>query len=415
MAGMRIVLVGAGGRGGVYADELADTAAGLAAIVDPRPEWRDSVADRHGVPVSARFASLAELATSPLAGEIDGAINATPDRAHADTAAQIVEVGWPMLLEKPVGVTGDELDALARLVSPSTPPIAVAHVLRYTTFYRALRAEIASGVVGTVTSVTHHENLWFNHFAHSFVRGNWGNSASSSPFVLAKCCHDLDLFRWLFDDEFQSVVSSGDLGHYVADNRPADAPPRCTDGCTVDCRYDARPLYLHDRDHWPANTIAPPSADPLAARRHALEAGPYGRCVYGCDNDAPDRQVASFSTTSGAVMTLVISGHHHEETRLTHIDGTDGSIMARFGRHPSIEVHPHRGTSRSVDLDGGGSGGHGGGDAGIVAHFLDLVADPTQRSGSDLLDAIPSHRAALAAEEARATGRRVAISVGTSA
>ena len=346
-------------------------------------------------------------------------INATSDRAHAETAAAVVDAGWPMLLEKPVGVTTNELDELSKLAADrSTPPIAVGHVLRYTSFYQALRETVASGVVGQVTSVTHNERLWFNHFTHSFVRGNWGNEERSSPFILAKCCHDLDLFRWLFDDEFASVVSTGGLGHFLPVNRPKGAPARCTDGCEVDCVYDARPLYLHDRDRWPASTITPPGAssrdsdDLIAARQSALETGPYGRCVFACDNDVPDRQVVAFTMASGAVMTLVVSGHHHEEVRSTTIDGTAGSIVARFGRASSIEVHPHSGMPYSVDLGAAHLGGHGGGDAGIVAHFLDLVADPSRPSGSGLADAVPSHRAALAAEEARHTGRRVAVSVG---
>jgi predicted dehydrogenase len=35
------------------------------------------------------------------------------------------------------------------------------------------------------------------HSAHSYVRGNWRNLAESSPMILAKYCHDLDIMNWL--------------------------------------------------------------------------------------------------------------------------------------------------------------------------------------------------------------------------
>ncbi len=315
-----------------------------------------------------------------------------------------------MLLEKPIAPVREEVLDLADLAArPGAPPVVVAHVLRYTAFYQALRDVLRTGVVGRVLRVDHQENLWFNHFAHSYVRGNWAVEANSSPFILAKCCHDLDLFAWLFDDQFVAATSVGGLDHFRAQNRPPAAPDRCTDGCEVSCLYDARALYLNKRDAWPANTIAPEPSQ--AARQVALETGRYGRCVYACDNDVPDRQTAAFEMRSGAIMTLGISGHHHEETRITTIDGTNGTIWARFGSKPRIEVFGHgKGLVESIDPSKRADrGGHGGGDTGLMRDFVKVVTEPGHKSASGLATAIPSHMAALAAEEARRTGCRVLV------
>lgn len=401
-------MLGAGGRGTIYAAHALDHPEDMSvfAVIDPRAEWRERLADRHGLAGNARFSSWDAFAASSLSAGAEAVVNATPDRVHAHTAREVLAAGLPMLLEKPIAPTVDDVcDLAARAAAPGSPTVVVGHVLRHTPFYQALRELVGSGSVGRVVHVTHRENLWFNHFAHSFVRGNWGSAAVSSPFILAKCCHDLDLFTWLFDDGFDSVSSTGALGHFRPEHRPTRAPERCTDGCREDCLYDARPLYLHERDHWPANTITPfvAAETAIADRRRALESGPYGRCVYSSDNDVPDHQVATFEMTSGATMTLVISGHHHEETRVTHIEGTLGTISARFGTSPFIELARH-GSGTVERLVPELRAGHGGGDAALMADFVKVVTDPAHESDSTLATAVPSHLAALAAEASRISG-----------
>ena len=55
---------------------------------------------------------------------------------------------------------------------------------------------------------------------HSYVRGNWRNSEETSPMILAKSCHDLDLISWLMDEPCTAVSSFGSLLHFKAENAP---------------------------------------------------------------------------------------------------------------------------------------------------------------------------------------------------
>ena len=47
--------------------------------------------------------------------------------------------------------------------------------------------------------------------AHSFVRGNWRNDQLSSPIIMQKSCHDLDILLWLTDAHCTKVAAFGSL------------------------------------------------------------------------------------------------------------------------------------------------------------------------------------------------------------
>src|SRR5437762_1872787 len=122
---------------------------------------------------------------------------------------------------------------------------ALAHVLRYAPFFTAIREILASDHLGAIVSVDWRENLIYWHFAHSYVRGNWGKKAEGGPMILTKCCHDLDLLVWMFGRCVQ-VSSSGSLTHFTRDAVGPEIPGRCTDGCPIaaSCPYFAPRVYL---------------------------------------------------------------------------------------------------------------------------------------------------------------------------
>ena len=203
-------------------------------------------------------------------------------------------------------------------------------------------------------SVNHNENLWYLHQAHSFVRGNWGNTARAAPMILAKCCHDLDYLLWLLGETCVSLSSVGSTQVYRRDRPPVgttvpiltgvEPPERCTDGCpiTEECPYYAPRIYL--RDDTESFMIRAISAGlSYEARLHALKTGPYGRCVYRCDNDVVDHQVVTMNFPSGATATLTMQGFSHVEGRTTRIDGTRATLLANEARREIIVQDHHAG------------------------------------------------------------------------
>ena len=80
-------------------------------------------------------------------------------------------------------------------------------MLRYTPIYQKVKELLDEGVIGDVVSIMASENVGWYHQAHSFVRGNWANSKETSPMILQKCCHDMDLYLWLADKKCESLTS----------------------------------------------------------------------------------------------------------------------------------------------------------------------------------------------------------------
>jgi predicted dehydrogenase len=285
----------------------------------------------------------------------------------------------------------------------------VCHVLRYTAFFAKLHEIIASGRLGEVVTVEHRENVVYWHMAHSFVRGNWRNSQLESPMILAKCCHDMDILFWNLGP-VSRLNSFGSLIHFQKSEAPPGATTRCTDGCPAagDCPFYAPRIYLGSYTGWPVSVISEDSS--LEARRHALETGPYGRCVYACDNDVVDHQTVNMEFANGATGVLFMHGHSHEEGRTMRYDGTRATLRGKFGYGfgENIEIHDHlTGQIEQADVQTASSG-HGGGDEGIMTAFVRALHDP-RTALTTAREALESHLMAFAAEEARVDGSVVTM------
>ncbi|UCC65497.1 MAG: Gfo/Idh/MocA family oxidoreductase [Anaerolineae bacterium] len=407
-------MIGAGNRGyyayGPYALQRPDEIR-FTAVVEPHDERRRRFAQAHEVPKERQFHTWEDFFAQ---GQIAQAlVNCTLDRMHLDSTLPALELGYDVLLEKPMSNTLAGNVHLVQTAEKHNRLLMICHVLRYTAFFSVLHDIVASGRLGQVITVEHRENVVFWHMAHSFVRGNWRNSQVESPMILAKCCHDLDILFWNLGPVRQ-LDSFGSLIHYRAENAPPGAPDRCTDGCPAadDCPFYAPRLYLADQIGWPVSVISEDLS--LEARRRALETGPYGRCVYGCDNDVVDHQTVNIEFESGATGVLFMHGHSHKEGRTMRYDGTRATLRGKFGygHGDAIEIHDHlTGRVEQIDLLARAgqrvlAAGHGGGDVGVMAAFVKALRDPG--AGSTALttsrESLESHLMAFAAEEARVRG-----------
>lgn len=394
------VVIGAGSRGSIYAGYAKDhpEELNIIAIAEPRRDRLDALAEEVGVPAEHRFDCWETLLSQPKMA--DCAFICTLDDDHTAPAIKAMERGYHILLEKPMSNREMECRQIAETARKTNRTLAVCHVLRYTPFYMTLKSLIDQGEVGQVTTINQIENVGYWHQAHSFVRGNWRNTKETSPMLLQKSCHDIDIILWLMGSTCTRVQSFGSLRHFTAENAPSGAAKRCLDCPHAEtCPYSAPKLYLDmDRTGWPIDVITTDLS--LEGRRKALEEGPYGRCVYYCDNDVVDRQVVNLEFENGGVATFTMTGLSADFSRQLKIFGTEGQIQADMGTK-EIVLHRFGEDPISIPLDiGTEASGHGGGDYGILADFLRILREGGE-SRSSAEASLQSHLICFAAERSR--------------
>ena len=401
------IIIGAGDRGAAYAS-FADAHPDrfrVVGVADPRLEYRTALASRYQIPDEHVFSDWADALDRARFADI--AIIATPDSLHAAPAIRAAELGYQILLEKPMATTEADCVAIVEAVERAGILFSVCHPYRYTAHTRELRRIVDSGAIGQIASMQHLEPVGYWHQAHSFVRGNWRNRETSTFMLLAKSCHDLDWLRYMVGESCVSVSSFGSLLHFNRENRPDGAADRCLDcGVERDCPYSALKIYLEPskggKRDWPLSVLTP-NPDPEHIE-DALRSGPYGRCVYGgCDNDVVDHQVVNMEFASGATANFTMTAFTDTGHRKTHIFGTHGHLYGDGSEIRWFDFLSDRIETIAVDeVETEFLSGHGGGDYRVMDHFIRAVeeSDPSWIL-SGPRETLETHRMAFAAEKAR--------------
>jgi len=401
---VQVIVIGAGNRGwSAYAsyglkfpDELQ-----VVGVAEPVPYRRQRIAEAFGIPPENQFATWEDVFQKPKFA--DALIIATPDDLHYGPAMAGLKAGYDMLLEKVIAQTWEECNDILQLAVETKAIVAVCHVLRYNAYFRKLKSLIASGEIGEVVSIQHLEPVEHTHMAHSFVRGNWGNSKQSNPMILSKSSHDTDILRWLIDKPCTRTSSFGSLKLFRREMAPAGSTDRCTSGCKVErsCPFSAKKIYLEQRQRLGYLQLEDTNEETIMRE---LQSGPYGRCVYRCDNDVVDHQVTNFEFEGGITAAFSLEALTSYEGRRTRVFGTDGDIT---GDETTLVINRFS-TGRQTLWDGKkelqGSG-HGGGDHGLVHDFVRAVSakDPKLLS-STIQVSMASHLMGFKAEESRLKG-----------
>jgi predicted dehydrogenase len=416
---IELILLGAGARGAhayaSYAFQHPDEVR-FVGVAEPDPIRRQRFAEEHDLDASQTFESWEEILAK---GQIaDAALITTQDQMHVEPAVAAMRAGYNVLLEKPMADSLAGCVLLAQTAERTGRTLQICHVLRYTPFWRTLHEILQSGRIGEIVTVEHRENVAWWHMAHSFVRGNWRNKALSTPMILAKCCHDLDILVWNLQHPVKRLGSVGSLFHYRPESVGPEIPLRCTDGCPIEaeCPWSAIGIYLDAHllpgpralaqgetapPVWPFMTITNDLS--WEGRRRAIETGPYGLCVFRCDNEVVDQQTVMMELENGASVTLVMHGHSNEEHRSMRYDGTKATLRARFGKPDEIVIYDHGKREPEVVNIPAATSGHGGGDWGTMRSFL-AVQRGEEAPLTDVRASLESHLLAFAAEEARLSG-----------
>lgn len=404
MRKVRLALIGAGDRGmHCYAPFVKENPwkAEFTAVAEMNDEKRRIFAKEYGIRPENCFSDYNDMLNAPKLA--DAVLICTSDRLHFKPAMLAMEKGYHIMLEKPMSTTPEECLALEKAAQKYDRMFILCFVLRYTEFFNTIHQIIEDGRIGKVNSINHMENIPLVDQVHSFTRGIFRNEETACPIILSHCCHDLDLISWFAGSKCKKVASFGGLTYFRAENAPAGAPLRCLDGCpaAASCKYYAPNYYMTEDIGWPTSTIGTDMS--FEAREEALRTGPYGRCVFQCDNDVADNQTVIMEFENGVTANFSLQPFASENGRTLKIVGTKGEIQADMdknrirvfdlltGRMETMQIQPSRYK-------------YGGGDHGIMDYFVEKVAAEDSQGRSCMNSSIEAHMIAFAAENSRKNG-----------
>mgnify|MGYP000583820599 CR=1 FL=1 len=399
------ITLGAGNRGNVYGNYALKNPGQLriVGVAEPIPYRNQRYAEKHSITDANRFTTWEQVFERPKFA--DAIIITTPDHLHYGPAMKALAMGYDLLLEKPIAQSWEECRDILDQANRYSRIVAVCHVLRYAPYYRKVKEVLEADTLGTLTSISHMEPIQHEHMAHSYVRGIWRREEDGVPILLAKSCHDLDILRWWLDRPCRYVTSFGSLTWFKEENAPDGSPARCADGCPIEasCPYSALRIYLREHKHLGHLDVpgrGDPRRDEVILQR--LREGPYGRCVYRCDNTVNDHQVVSMEFADGITANFNMEAFTSYAGRRTRIMGTMGDLV---GDEDELYIADFRtGTiDKWVTRDNVSiQSGHGGGDWGLARSFVEAVSHQDKNLLSSTLEAsMESHLMGFLAEKSR--------------
>ena len=393
------ITCGAGNRGNVYggyslkyADQLD-----IVGVAEPIKIRNERYATKHNIPAENRFDTWEDVFKRPKFA--DAVIITTPDNLHYGPCMAALKMGYDVLLEKPISPSEKECRDILQLAKKNKRIVAVCHVLRYAPYFVKLKEMLHNGSIGEVISIQHMEPISHVHMSHSYVRGNWHNSKATTPIILAKSCHDLDIIKWLLDKNCEHIQAFGDLKWFKQENAPNGSAERCVDGCAIEgtCPYSAKRIYL-DRRSWLHHFDLPEDKSKHAdAIMDYLKNSNYGRCVYRMDNDQPDHYTTNIQFKDNVTAAFSMEAFTSYDGRRTRVMGSMGDIVGDMNSFTHTDFRTGKVTEWKQDTDG-----HGGGDWRLVADWIQAVSHQDPSLLTSTIDAsIESHLMGFAAEKSR--------------
>ncbi|MCH2176540.1 MAG: Gfo/Idh/MocA family oxidoreductase [Lentisphaeria bacterium] len=410
MKKLKLAIIGCGNRSRIYSRIASEQTERyeIVAAADPNNIRLAQVEELSNNSGFRSFHSAMDLLSCKKLADL--VIIGTQDNYHYEPCKKALEQGYDVLLEKPISPSIEEILELESLAIKLNRRLQVCYVLRYTPFYKKVKEIIDSGQLGDIISINAVEGVIPWHQAHSYVRGNWNQEKKSSPMIVAKCSHDMDILSWLTQEECTSISSYGSLTHFNAKNAPKQATTRCTDGCPIvkSCHYSAYKYSEEHRTPWLEQVYDNALNASSEEIEDWLKTSNFGRCVYHSDNTVVDHQVVAMEFKNETTATLTMTAF--EEGRQIEIYGTKGVLKGghflkvRTGKDIIVKLFSGDEVTHTVNIDS--TDHHMGGDQGIIDA---LYSQMTQEVPVPVSSYIQSHVMSYAAEESRLSGNRIEL------
>lgn len=404
------VVVGYGFRGMAYSDYAVDHAEQLkiVGVVEPDSGRRMKAKEKFSIPDENCFDSFEKFVS--VGKMADCVINATMDKLHIATALPLLKLKYDMLLEKPITSDPAELMKLKKVAEENGCKLIICHVLRYTPFFVTIKKLIDDGKIGKLRHMETSENVAIAHASASYIRGKWNNSkVCGSSYMLAKCCHDIDLICWLNGGTRPKTVTGiGSRNYFVEKNAPINSGTRCLLDCPIEkeCQYSIGKMAT-ERNPF-SNYIWENYENLNLTKEERINnlkyENPHGRCIFKTDADLVDQQSTCILFEDGTTAVHTLFSGAPEGCRRLHIYGDKGEILGVLDKSQIklLTYDPEHfscaETAVPIDMSLVGKG-HAGGDYCIMEDFCKTMRGlPRSVSCTDIQDSVNGHLCVYASD-----------------
>lgn len=376
---MKLLVVGMGLRASVMLKELLvwEPDLDVAAVADPNPAAAKAALESVYTRQSRFFNSLEDALN---AGNYDGVIIATRCNLHTGLAIQVMRLNLPMFLEKPVGISEEEIAALAEAERDYKAQAVCSFPLRVSPLCALAKSIVQSGKLGAVEQAQAVNNVPYGGvYYHNWYR----DDSITGGLWLQKATHDVDYVTYLLGLR-PTEVCAMDAKRVFGGGKPAGL--KC-EGCKE-------------------NRSCPESPFVLETQRFEDVTGGY--CCFAKDvgNQDSGSAILRYETGMHAVYTQNFYARKAAAKRGVRLLGTRATLefdwytgeLSVFSHDlPAVERH-------SFDT---GQMSHFGGDKVLAKSFLEVCRGGD--SVAPLSAGILSARVCLRAEASSRTGKFLEI------
>ena len=427
----RYVVVGTGHRVQMYLDAMSGDHkddAELVALLDPNPgrlavhaNWLSGAGlDMSGV-TTGHPDQLEQVIKENRA---DRAIITSPDFSHAGLIARALDAGVDVVVEKPLTINPDGTRQIAEAVQRSGRQVVVTHNYRYSPRNSGLKELIKNGSIGTPLSVTFEWVLDTAHGADYFRRWH-RDKANSGGLLIHKASHHFDLINWLLADTPSVVYARGGVRFYGAENAAARGMPARAERGTHD----------GPRTPWELDLRRDPRLKALYLDNESYDGYQRDQDVFGPGVTTEDNLAVIVDYARGATLSYALNAHAPWEGYRIAVNGDEGRAELEVVERAAVLADAEGGVlidpsavPESSTRAGGerltlqrhwevaqdikieeGTGGHGGGDALLLADVFRGPGDDWLERPSNWVDGIRSIAVGMAGNESLRTGMPVKI------
>ena len=393
MEKVKLAIIGTGLRGAyTYAPLIAKykDKCEIVAFVENKKGRRDLFLEKYPVDKDMVFDNLNDfIAHDKLA---DAVIISHYDLLHYDTAQVLLVKGYDVLVETPVA---NSLDRLVHLKEYSLKNkdrlFMVAYNNRYSSFYTKLKEIVDDKKLGDLINISYNVDIGYQNFVHNYVRGNWRITSDTATIMLTNSCQDIDMMINLSKGKCQKVSCFSDLRIFNWENFNTKMSENCFRcGEEESCPFSAKKIYLQEDKLINNSVHINPTKDNLEA---ILKQGPYGKCVFYCDNDVCDNLTSIFKFDNKVTSNFNINAFTKESDKKIRLFFKEGEVEASF-KQKEIKIKSFLNTDEKIiKIDQENT------DEKLFVDFIDRVKNKNYKSCiSDVGSVIESHVATFAAE-----------------